>query len=312
MKLIIQIPCHNEEKTLPLVIRDLPKKVESIDEIEVLVINDGSTDRTAEVARSLGVRQIVNISKCRGLAYAFRAGIEKSLELGADIIVNTDGDNQYQGSCVKDLVRPIITKNAQVVIGCRDISSIRHFSFIKKLLQRLGSHFVRKFSNTEIPDVTSGFRALSREAAMRTNVFSDYTYTIETIIQAGRNNLHIEWVQIKTNPKTRESRLIKSTAGYIFRSAATLLRIYLMYEPLKTFFYLGILPIAVSLFFIVRFVIDHFTRARGGGHVQSLVLAAVLFIVGFTTVIIGLLGDIIAANRKINEEILLRLKQRER
>ncbi|MDD5194088.1 MAG: glycosyltransferase family 2 protein [Candidatus Omnitrophica bacterium] len=308
MKLIIQIPCYNEEETLPLVLRDLPKKIDGVDKIEILVINDGSTDKTVEVARSLGVHHIFILPKQRGLAYVFKTGLEKALELGADIIVNTDGDNQYKGECIKDLIYPIIKQNAQIVIGCRNISEIKHFSFIKKCLQYLGSHIIRKISNTDIPDTTSGFRAYSREAAMRINIFSDYTYTLETIIQAGRNNLHIAFVKIATNPKLRESRLIKSTFRYLVRSAATALRIYLMYEPLRTFFFIGIFPIVGGGIFIVRFLIDHFTRPSGG-HIQSLIIAAIAIIMGFVTIMIGLLGDIISANRKLNEEILYKLKK---
>lgn len=310
MKLIIQIPCHNEEKTLPLVIKDLPKEIDGISSIETLVINDGSTDKTEEVARSSGVNYIVSLSKKRGLAYAFKTGLDKAVELGADIIVNTDGDNQYKGEHVRDLIKPILTQKPQIVVGCRNISEIKHFSFTKKCLQHIGSHFVRKFSNTDIPDVTSGFRAYSRDAAMRLNIFSDYTYTLESIIQAGRYNMHIAWVNITTNPKLRESRLIKSTAGYIMRSMATVLRIYLMYEPLKSFFILGILPIIGGSVFIVRFLVDHFTRPRGG-HVQSLIMAAVAIIIGFVTMMIGLLGDIISRNRKLDEEILYRLKKQQ-
>ena len=311
MKLIIQIPCFNEEKTLPLVLRDLPKKIDGIDTIETLVINDGSSDDTEKIARSSAVTHIVSLSKRRGLAHAFKLGLDKSVELGADIIVNTDGDDQYKGECIKQLVAPIVAKKAQMVIGCRKFSEIRHFSFMKKILQRVGSHFVRKFSKTDLPDVTSGFRAFSREAALRLNIFSDYTYTLETIIQAGRNNLHIESVMVQTNPKLRESRLIKSTFGYVARSVASVLRIYLMYEPLKSFFMMGLIPIFCGSFLIVRFLIDHFMRPRGG-HVQSLIIAAIAIIMGFGIMMIGLLGDIISANRKLNEDILYRLKSRQK
>lgn len=308
MKLIIQIPCFNEESTLPVVVRDLPKKVEGVDKIETLVINDGSLDKTEAAARSSGVTHIVTLSKHRGLAYAFKIGLEKSIELGADIIVNTDGDNQYKGEDIGLLVKPILEKKAEMVIGCRNIAQIKHFSLMKKWLQLLGSRIVRKFSNTEVSDVTSGFRAYSREAAMRMNIFSDYTYTLESIIQAGRSNIPIESVNIRTNPKLRESRLISSIPRYLMRSAATILRIYIMYEPLKSFLMIGSLPIFGGLVLTIRFLIDHFTRVKGG-HVQSLILAGLLITVGFVTVMIGLLGDIISANRKLNEEMLYRIKR---
>ena len=309
MRLIIQIPCFNEEKTLPAVIKDLPKKIEGISAIETLVIDDGSTDKTVAVARSLGVNHIVSLTKHRGLAYAFKTGIDKAIELGADIIVNTDGDNQYNGEDITLLVEPVYKAKADIAIGCRDMSQIRHFSFIKRWLQALGSRVVRRFSRTDVVDATSGFRAYSRDAAMRMNIFSDYTYTLESIIQAGKNNLHIESVRIRTNPKLRESRLIGSTGGYIVRSTATIIRIYLMYEPLKSFFTISLIPIILGSALVVRFMMDHFTRTTGG-HVQSLILAAVCLIVGFGIMMLGFLGDIISANRKLNEDILYRSKKR--
>jgi glycosyltransferase involved in cell wall biosynthesis len=310
MKLIIQIPCFNEEATLPLTIAGLPKKIAGIDTIETLVVNDGSTDNTEKIAGDLKVDHIITIPKRHGLAHAFKTGLDAAVNLGADIIVNTDGDNQYNGEDVALLVAPILQKKARIVVGCRDMSKIRHFSFIKKLLQRIGSQFVRKFSNTKVLDVTSGFRAYSRDAAMRINIFSDYTYTLESILQAGRNNIPIECITIRTNPKLRESRLMKSMFGYVARSVATILRIYIMYEPLKSFFVLGLLPLGAGLLLILRFLIDHFTRIHGG-HVQSLIVAAVLILAGFGTIMIGLLGDIISANRKIGEEILYRLKKKQ-
>ena len=310
MKLIIQIPCCNEEKTLPITVKDLPKKITGIDEIEILVINDGSEDKTVEVARSLGIKNILSFPKRRGLAHAFKAGLDKATQLGADIIVNTDGDNQYNGEDIKLLVEPILKNRAQMVIGCRNISAIKHFSFMKKTLQYVGSHFVRKFSKTAVRDVTSGFRAYSRDAALRINVFSDYTYTLESLIQAGRNNIPIECVDIRTNPKLRESRLIKSTFKYIFRSAATIFRIYLMYEPLKSFFTIGFIFILSGTLLITRFLIAHFTRTTGG-HVQSMIVAAVLILAGFGAIMMGFLGDLISANRRLSEEILYRLKKKE-
>lgn len=308
MKLIIQIPCFNEEQTLPLTLKGLPKKIKGIDAIETLIINDGSTDATVKAAKEGGVDHIVDMPVHSGLATAFKIGIEKGLELGADIIVNADGDNQYKGADIPRLIQPILNKKAEIVIGCRDISSIKHFSFIKKVFQRVGSAVVRKFSNTSIPDTTSGFRAYSREAALMLNVFSTYTYTIDTLIQAGRKEIPMTHVEISTNEKLRESRLIRNIPSYIMRSASTILRIYLMYEPLKSFFMMGLVPISLSLALIMRFFISYFTRAHGG-HVQSLIIAAIGFIMGIAIIMIGFIGDIISANRRLNEEILYRLKK---
>ncbi len=308
MKLIIQIPCYNEERTLPVTLKDLPERVEGVDEIETLVINDGSSDATVEVAREQGVDHILNLPSRGGLAEAFREGIERSLELGADIIVNTDADNQYFGQDITKLVKPVLERKAEMVIGCRDIKDIKHFSFMKKSLQRFGSYLVRRFSGTDIPDTTSGFRAYSREAALRINIFSSYTYTLESIIQAGRQEIPVTHVNIRTNDKLRESRLIKSIPSYVTRSAGTILRIYLMYEPLKTFLSIGIIFIIPGVLLILRFLYFHFTAGRSG-LIQSLIIAAVLLIMGFGTVLLGLLGDIISVNRRFNQEILYRLKK---
>ncbi|HNX90591.1 MAG TPA: glycosyltransferase family 2 protein [Candidatus Omnitrophota bacterium] len=309
MKLVIQIPCHNEENTLPVTLRDLPKKIEGVDVIETLIINDGSTDGTVDTAKSNGANHILNMPSKRGLAEAFKKGLSRAVELGADIIVNTDGDNQYKGEDIPLLVRPIIEKRAEIVVGCRDISAIQHFSFMKKMLQKFGSHMVRKFSNTDIPDTTSGFRAYSREAAMQLNVFSEYTYTLETIIQAGRKGIPITHAQIRTNPKLRESRLIKSIPAYIGKSVATMLRVYLMYEPLKFFTRVGGFLLALGAITGVRYAYFFFFAAKKGGHVQSLILGSILCIIGFLVIVIGLLGDIIAANRKLNEETLYRIRK---
>ncbi len=309
MKLIVQIPCHNEEKTLPVTLKDIPKKIEGIDKIEILVINDGSSDNTVSVAKSLGVDHIVNIPSRRGLAYTFSAGLDKALELGADIIVNTDGDNQYKGSDIPRLVAPIVAKKADMVVGCRNIAAIKHFSLIKKMLQKIGSSAVRHFSRTDVPDTTSGFRAYSRDAAIRINIFSTYTYTLETIIQAGKMGMPVSYITIDTNEKLRESRLIKNIPSYLLQSAATILRIYLMYEPLKTFCMLGLVFILPGFILIARFLYLHLTVGRSG-HVQSLIIAAILVIMGFGTMFLGLLGDIISANRKLSEQILYRMKKR--
>ena len=308
MKLIIQIPCYNEEETLPVALKDLPKQIEGVDKIEVLVIDDGSTDKTSEVAKKNGADHILHLPTHQGLATAFKEGIEKSLALGAGIIVNTDGDNQYRGEDIARLIKPILNRKSKIVIGCRDVKAIRHFSFVKKLLQKFGSYMVRRFSGTDIPDTTSGFRAYSRDAALKLNVFSAYTYTIETIIQAGRQDIPITHIGIKTNDKLRESRLITSIPSYLFRSATTILRIYLMYEPLKTFSRIGILPIILGLFLVFRFLITHFTQSYSG-RIQSLIIAAIGIIMGLGIVMIGLLGDLISANRKLNEEILYRIKK---
>ncbi|MFH0732454.1 MAG: glycosyltransferase family 2 protein [Candidatus Omnitrophota bacterium] len=308
MKLIIQIPCYNEAQTLPITLKDLPKKIEGIDSIETLVIDDGSIDKTSSIAKANEVTHILCLPQRKGLAEAFKKGIEKSLELGADIIVNTDADNQYCGRDIEKLVRPVLEKKAEVVIGCRDIKAIKHFSFAKKLLQRLGSYMVRKFSGTNIPDTTSGFRAYSRDAALRLNIFSSYTYTLESIIQIGRQDIPISHVDIRTNSKLRESRLIKSISSYIVRSMSTILRIYLMYEPLKTFFCVGSVFACGGLLLILRFLYFYFTVGRSG-HMQSLVIAAILVIMGFGTMLLGFLGDIISANRRLNEEVLYRLKK---
>ncbi len=308
MKLIVQIPCYNEEKTLPVTIKDIPKKIDGVDEIKTLVINDGSSDNTASVAKQLGVDHILNLPYHRGLAEAFSKGLDRSLELGADIIVNTDGDNQYRGEDIAKLIAPLLGKKAEIVIGCRDISNIRHFSFTKKILQKVGSSVIRKFSETTIPDATSGFRAYTSDAALRLNVFSNYTYTIETIIQAGRKGIPIAHVPISTNEKTRESRLIKSIPSYIAKSISTIFRIYLMYEPLKSFVKIGLVPIFLSMILMGRFVVAHFTRPQGG-HVQSLIIASIGFIGGIMIIMIGLLGEIISANRRLNEEMLYRYKK---
>ena len=306
MKLIIQIPCFNEEETLPLVIKSLPKKIEGVDRIEVLVVNDGSSDNTSQVARDLGVQHILDLPCRRGLAEAFRKGLEASLELGAEIIVNTDGDNQYKASDIPLLIQPILKKKADIVVGCRDIFAIKHFSLTKKMLQRLGSYFVRRFSRTDIPDATSGFRAYSREAALRLNIFSNYTYTLETIIQAGRKEIPVAHINITTNEKLRESRLIKNTFSYVVRSMATILRIYLMYEPLKFFVKIGALFLVGAGTIGLRYLYFFWFGVRRGGHIQSLILAAILAIIGVQLIFIGLLADVISANRRLAEEILYR------
>jgi len=308
MKLIIQIPCLNEEKTLPQTLEQLPGEIPGIDKIEVLIINDGSNDGTVGVAKEIGVDHIVNFSSRQGLANAFRAGINKSLQLGADIIVNTDADNQYKGEDIVKLVRPILEGKADMVIGERDIESIKHFSFIKKKLQRLGSFIVRLVSNTDIRDATSGFRSYNREAAMRLNVMSDFSYTLETIIQASKKNITVASVLIKTNPKLRESRLFSNMAEYLVASILTLSKILIVYRPLAVFLWIGGFIGFWGAVLCVRFLYFYF--AMGGlGHVQSLVLAAILLIISFQVVILGLLASLIGANRFFIEDILYRVKK---
>lgn len=301
MKLIIQIPCYNEAETLEIALNDLPKRLEGIDEIEYLIINDGSKDATVEVAKNWGVHHIVSFKNNKGLAKGFMAGLDGCLRNGADIIVNTDADNQYCAEDIQKLIQPILEEQADIVIGARPIDETEHFSFIKKKLQHFGSWVVRKASNTDIPDAPSGFRAFSREAAMRINVVNDYTYTLETIVQAGREKIAITSVPIRTNAELRPSRLFNSIWGYVKKSMLTILRAYMMYKPLKCFTYLAIPPVVFGVAIGVRFLI-YYVQGTGSGHVQSLILACTMIIIGFLTFMIGLLADVLAANRKILQE----------
>lgn len=310
MKLIIQIPCLNEEQTLPLTLRDLPTHIDGIDEIETLIIDDGSTDRTSLVARENGVDHLVRFTSRKGLAEAFMAGLDACVKLGADIIVNTDADNQYSGKDIEKLVRPILEHKADMVIGDRQVENISHFSPLKIKLQKLGSWVVRHVSETTVPDATSGFRAYSREAALRMNVISRFTYTLETIIQAGKKHIALTHVEISTNGKLRESRLFTSIPDYLKRSIGTILRIYVMYEPLKAFSWVGGIVFGLGMLGAGRFLYYYFT-AGGGGHVQSLILSAVLMIVGFQIAMIGLVADLIAGNRRLQEDTLYRIKKLE-
>jgi len=310
VKLIIQIPCFNEAETLPLTLADLPRQIPGVDEIEVLIIDDGSSDETTEVARRSGVQHIVRMTKNKGLANGFMAGLDASLRLGADIIVNTDADNQYNGADIPSLVRPILDGQAELVIGDRQTDEIHHFSWMKKRLQNLGSWVVRQVSATEIPDATSGFRALSREAALQMNVISRFTYTLETIIQAGKKNLAVSHVPVRTNSKLRESRLFKGNWNYIKRSIATITRIYTMYEPLKMFSYIGGTVFGAGFLIGLRFLYFYITTG-GAGHIQSLILAAVLLMIGFQVFIIGLVADLIGFNRRLIESALYRVRRLE-
>ncbi|MCR5772838.1 MAG: glycosyltransferase family 2 protein [Butyrivibrio sp.] len=302
MKLIIQIPCFNEEGTLKDTLDDLPRYIEGIDQIEYLIIDDGSSDETINVAREWGVNYIVTFTKNKGLAKGFMAGIDVCLENGADIIVNTDADNQYRGEDIEKLIEPILTQQADIVIGERPIAEISDFSPIKKKLQRLGSWAVRQASKTDIPDAPSGFRAFSREAALRLNVVNDYTYTLETIVQAGREKISITSVPIRTNPAVRPSRLAKTMLGYVRTSMLTILRAYLIYKPLKAFIFLSLFPAVPGMIIWIRFIYYFFT-AGGAGHIQSLILACTLIIIGFVCIMIGILGDTICANRKILQDV---------
>ncbi len=307
MKLIIQIPCLNEAATLPMTLAGMPEHIPGVDEIEILIVDDGSTDNTSAIARELGVQHIVRFTTNQGLARAFSAGIDTALKIGADIIVNTDADNQYPGDQIPRLLQPILDGRAEMVIGDRQVGTIGHFSPTKKILQKLGSWVVRKFSNTDVPDAPSGFRAFSRSAAMRLNIVSDFSYTLETIIQAGKNNIAVAHVPIETNQTTRQSRLFKSNGSYIRNSAATILRIYAMYEPLRVFFTIGAVVFSGGVLIGLRFLF-YYLGGNGGGHIQSLVLAAVLMIIGFQTFMIGLLADLLGANRKLIEKLLFRVK----
>lgn len=310
MKLIIQIPCLNEAETLEIALNDLPRKIAGVDEIEYLIINDGSSDNTVDVARKWGVHHVVSFPQNRGLARGFMAGLDACLRCGADIIVNTDADNQYCGADIEKLIAPILEGKAEVVVGERPIDETAHFSPLKKKLQHLGSWVVRKASKTDIPDAPSGFRAFSREAAMRMNVINEYTYTLETIVQAGRNKMAITSVPIRTNPELRPSRLFRSMLGYVKRSMLTILRALMMYKPMFCLTLVGLAPFLVGVGIGVRFLFYFFTTG-GAGHVQSLILACTLMIMGFMTFIIGLLADVIAANRKLLEDIQYRVRKLE-
>lgn len=310
MKLIIQIPCYNEEKTLEVALNDLPKQIEGIDEIEYLIINDGSKDKTVEVALNWGVHHVVSFTRNKGLAKGFMAGLDACLQHGADIIVNTDADDQYCGEDIEKLVRPILEGKADIVIGERPIDQTEHFSPLKKKLQHLGSWVVRKASNTDIPDAPSGFRAFSREAALHINVVNEYTYTLETIVQAGRNKMSIISVPIRTNAELRPSRLFHSMFGYIKKSMLTIIRAYLMYKPLRFFTFMGLIPFIIGLALGTRYIV-FICMGLAGGHIQSLILASTLMLLGAMCWMIGIQADLIASNRKILEEIQYRVRRKD-
>lgn len=309
MKLVIQIPCYNEESTLAIALADLPKNIDGIDSIEILIIDDGSTDNTVEVARQNGVKDFVIFQRNLGLAKAFSAGISKALEMGADIIVNTDADNQYCADDMEKLIKPILEKQADIVIGSRPIENIKHFSFIKKVLQKLGSWVMRLISSTKVADATSGFRAFSKEAASQINVFDNYTYTLETIIQAKAKGMDILSVPIRVNPELRKSKLIKNIFDYIKRSTFTMIRMFIVYRPFRFFAIIGILFLIPGILLGIRFLYYYLT-ASGAGHIQSLILAAVLILTGIQICLIAVLADLQAINRKLLEDIQTRLKRK--
>ena len=309
MKLFVQIPCLNEQLTLPRVIHEIPRRIDGVDETKVLIVDDGSTDNTAEIATGAGADYVVRIPTRQGLARAFSIGLNRCLELGADIIVNTDGDHQYDGRDIPKLIRPILEGKADIVVGDRQPATLHHFSLIKRKLQALGSRTLSFLSRMEVPDATSGFRAYSREAALKLNVFSRFTYTLETLIQAGNNHLVVAHVPIRANGPTRPSRLFPTLATYLKNSIVTLLRIYALYEPLRTFFYIGGVIFLAGILGLLRFL--YFWFNDEGGHVQSLVVSGVLLIIGFQVWMLGLLADLISVNRRLSEEILYRMKKQD-
>jgi glycosyltransferase involved in cell wall biosynthesis len=309
-KLIIQIPCYNEAQTLPVTIQALPRQLPGVDNIEYLVIDDGSTDDTTQVAKQNGVHHVVQLSQHIGLATSFMAGLEACLELGADLVVNTDADNQYNADDIQRLIEPILSSRADIVVGDRGITNLKTYPSLKRYLQRLGSWVIGQASGISIPDATSGFRAFSREAALRTMVLSQYSYTLETLIQAGARRMAVAYVPVRTNPQTRPSRLMRNIPHYLAHSSSTILRAYTMYRPLRVFTSLGFIMIIGGLVVGTRYL--YFAlMGQGTGHVQSVILAAILLIVGFQIMLIGLLADLIGFNRMILEELLYRIRRKE-
>jgi len=309
MKVIIQIPCLNEEETLPATLADLPREIEGVDEIETLVIDDGSTDRTIEVAKDCGVDHIVKLPNNRGLATGFQAGLDACLKLGADIIVNTDADNQYSGDDIPKLVAPILAGDAEMVVGDREVADIDHFSPAKKVLQKFGSWVVRRLSDTEVTDATSGFRAYNQEAALQLLVVDNFTYTLESLIQAGKGSVAVGEVKISTNAKTRESRLFGSTSAYVRRNGLAIIRIYTRYEPLKVFSFLGLIAAVAALAAWMPFLVDWIFNGDRDGHIQSLLLGAVLFIVSIQLFALGIIGDLLAGQRVMTQRVYERVRR---
>lgn len=310
MKLIIQIPCLNEEESLPKTLQSLPKQVSGVHSIEVLIIDDGSTDKTSEVARQHGVQHVVRFTKHKGLARAFYAGLDAALKAGADIIVNTDADGQYKGEDIPRLIQPILDGKADIVIGNRDIENVKQFSWTKKRLQRIGSWVVRQLTGSTISDATTGFRAYSSEAALKLNIISDYTYTLESIIQAEHKGLAIGNIIISTNEVRRESRLFRTIPEYLKRSMITVIRVYAMFNPFQIFMRAGAIILFLGLLLGCRFLFYYFLTG-GTGKIQSLILAAVFILIGFQVIIVGLVSDLISANRRLLEDALYRTKKME-
>jgi glycosyltransferase involved in cell wall biosynthesis len=310
MKLIVQIPCFNEEATLPATFNDIPKQIDGVDVVEILIIDDGSTDKTIEVAKTLGVHHIVINKNNRGLARTFRTGLNECLKLGADIIVNTDGDNQYAGWDIPKLIQPILDGKADLVVGDRNTAKVAHFSPFKKFLQRLGSYVVKTLSGVQVPDAVSGFRAYSRDAALQLNIVSPFSYTIEALIQAGKKHMAVTSVPVETNAKTRESRLFSSIPKFIERQLTTIVRMYAMYQPLKVFFFIGLTLSILGAIPILRFLYFYFT-GDGEGHLQSLILGGVLTTLGFISFLIALLADLINFNRQLIEQTLEKVRRME-
>lgn len=310
VKLIVQIPCYNEEHTLPATFNDIPKEIDGVDTVEILIVDDGSTDRTVEVAKEMGVDHIIRNKNNRGLARTFRKGIDECLKRGADIIVNTDGDNQYAGWDIPKLIQPILDGKADVVVGDRQTQNVEHFSKAKKLLQKVGSYVVKTLSGVDVPDAVSGFRAYSREAALQLNIVSPFSYTIEALIQAGKKHMAVAHVPVETNEKTRESRLFTSIPKFIERQLTTIVRMYTMYQPLRVFCLIGLVFFFVGLIPLVRFMFLYLI-GEGDGHIQSLVIGGTFIILGFVSLLIAILADLTNFNRQLIEQTLEKVRRLE-